>query len=160
MLNQFLCTQCLKAVLLSTLKASVSFGVTVIELSDENALFSQSHYHVTVTNGLFEIRIHMCWEIPNNSEPLTQSSCRVLWCHNRVRKYYIPLVTHLAVRTSRRYDLISSSSRPLWWNAVIQDICEAKGSWTLQTLVAYTPLVSQFGRLAVWKGVIEMTFKS
>lgn len=35
------------------------------------------------------------------------------------------------------YDPTSWWSWPLWWNAVIQDICEAKGSWTFPTFSPY-----------------------
>lgn len=84
-----------------------------------------------------EVCSHMYWKFPHNRRPLIQSSCFVSWCHKRDRKYPPPFQQHLAVRNSQRYDLTSWSSRPLWWNAVIQEICEVRSAWTLQTLFPY-----------------------
>lgn len=72
---------------------------------------------------------------PIDTYPLTQRSSSVSRCYNRARKYSVSFLLPLSVRTSLRYDLTSWSSWPLWWNAVIQDMWEAKGSWTLPTFV-------------------------
>lgn len=123
------------------------------------SVFSQSRHHVTIRKQVSEVCLHMGRKFPHDSEPLIQSSCFVSWCHNRVRKYFVSFLQNVAVRTSPRYDLISWSSRPLWWNAVIQDIREAKGSWTLPTLAnTHTVCSHAFGWLVVWKGVNELAF--
>lgn len=128
----------------------MSFNSPVIECNNENykggSLFFQSHYHVTIADRLVRVYPHMCWKFPHNRDSLIQSSCFMSWCHNRARKYSVPFLRHLAVRTSQRYDLTSWSGRPLWWNAVIKDICEAKGSWTLPTSFTYALCV----RACVW----------
>lgn len=113
------------------------------------------HNHKQVS----EVCLHMDQNFPHNRDPLIPSSCFVSWCHNRDRKYSSPFLQHFAVRTSQRYDPASWSSRPLWWNAVIQDICEAKGSWTpwsyshTQCVCAY-----MFGYSVLWKGVNQLAF--
>lgn len=109
----------------------LSFHPSVFSLFFTVPLSRHNHKQVSEVYSL------MYQKFPHNRESLIQSSCFVTWCHNRARKYSVPCLQHLAVRTSQRYDLTSWSSRPLWWNAVIQEICEAKGAPTLLTLPPY-----------------------
>ncbi len=85
---------------------SVSFNTPVHEFNNENckegSLFLQRHYHVTITNRLVRSARTCARKFPHNREPLIQSSCFVSWCHNRARKYSVPFLWHLAVRTSQR----------------------------------------------------------
>lgn len=121
---------------------SRSFNTAVIERNDKNykggSLFLQSHHHVTVTNRLVRSACTCAQNfhiIDSHWPKAAVLCCGVITESGNILSHFYGI---LAVRTSQRYDLTSWSSRPPWWNAVIQDICEAKGSWTLPTLFTYT----------------------